>query len=91
MRTFLTVSVLALVMTGAQAQQATPAQAGPDPEPTPASRIARAKPLELNTPYVAPPGEPLVHHAAGFAKVMFPPKSILPGGHPFAKIASPRR
>jgi len=70
MRTFLTVSVLALVMTGAQAQQATPAQAGPDPEPTPASRIARAKPLELNTPYVAPPGEPLVHHAAGFAKVM---------------------
>ena len=70
MRTFLTVSVLALVMTGAQAQQATPAQAGPDPEPTPASRIARAKPLELNTPYVAPPGEPLVHHAAGFAKVI---------------------
>src|SRR5439155_13262823 len=26
--------------------------------------------LELNTPYVALPGDPLVHHAAGFAKVM---------------------
>jgi hypothetical protein len=25
------------------------------------------------------------------ALFMFPPKSILPGGHPFAKIASPRR
>src|SRR5687767_13873126 len=32
--------------------------------------IARAKALELNTPYVPPPGEPLEHHAAGFAKVM---------------------
>ena len=32
--------------------------------------IARAKSLELNTPYVAPPGDPLAHHAAGYAKVM---------------------
>ena len=32
--------------------------------------IARAKSLELNTPYVPPPGDPLVHHAAGYAKVM---------------------
>jgi CubicO group peptidase (beta-lactamase class C family) len=32
--------------------------------------IARAKALELDTPYVAPPGDPLEHHAAGFAKVM---------------------
>ena len=31
---------------------------------------ARAKALELSTPYVPPPGDPLEHHAAGFAKVM---------------------
>ena len=32
--------------------------------------IARAKSLELDTPYVPPPGDPLEHHACGFAKVM---------------------
>ena len=32
--------------------------------------IARAKSLELDTPYVPPPGDPLEHHAAGFAKIM---------------------
>ncbi|HEX5733944.1 MAG TPA: serine hydrolase [Blastocatellia bacterium] len=32
--------------------------------------ISRAKALELNTPYVPPPGDVLEHHAAGFAKVM---------------------
>src|SRR4029077_10904982 len=32
--------------------------------------IARAKSLELDTPYVPPPGDPLVHHAAGYAKVI---------------------
>lgn len=31
---------------------------------------ARAKQFELNTPYVPPPGDPLVHHASGFAKTM---------------------
>jgi CubicO group peptidase (beta-lactamase class C family) len=32
--------------------------------------IARAKALELNTPYVAPPGDALEHHASGFAKII---------------------
>jgi CubicO group peptidase (beta-lactamase class C family) len=32
--------------------------------------IARAKSLELDTPYVPPPGDPLALHAAGYAKVM---------------------
>ena len=32
--------------------------------------IARAKSFELNTPYVAPPGDPLSLHTAGFAKIM---------------------
>src|SRR5882762_7723384 len=34
------------------------------------SLIARAKALELATPYVPPPGDALEHHAAGFAKIM---------------------
>ena len=32
--------------------------------------IARAKSLELNTPYVPPPGDPLEHYASGYAKIM---------------------
>ena len=32
--------------------------------------IARAKSLELDTRYVPPPGDPLEHHASGYAKVM---------------------
>ncbi len=32
--------------------------------------LARAKALELDTPYVPPPGDPLEHHAAGFAKIV---------------------
>src|SRR5262245_6897575 len=75
MRAFATVFLLALAATGTRAQQsptvaAKPGLSAPDPAPSPAAMIARAKALELNTPYVAPPGDPLVHHAAGFAKVM---------------------
>jgi len=32
--------------------------------------IARARSLELSTPYVPPPGDPLEHHAAGLAKIV---------------------
>ena len=32
--------------------------------------LDRAKSLELNTPYVPPPGDPLTHHASGYAKVL---------------------
>jgi CubicO group peptidase (beta-lactamase class C family) len=35
-----------------------------------AALVARAKSLELDTPYVPPPGDALAHHAAGFAKVV---------------------
>jgi CubicO group peptidase (beta-lactamase class C family) len=35
-----------------------------------AALLARAKSFEIDTPYVPPPGDPLEHHAAGFAKVM---------------------
>src|SRR3954470_7826238 len=32
--------------------------------------LARAKALELPTPYVPPPGNPLEHYASGYAKIM---------------------
>jgi len=35
-----------------------------------AALVARAKALELDTPYVPPPGDALEHHAAGLAKVI---------------------
>jgi hypothetical protein len=35
-----------------------------------ANLIARAKTLELNTPYMPPPGDRLEHSASGFAKIM---------------------
>jgi CubicO group peptidase (beta-lactamase class C family) len=40
------------------------------PQSTGDSLVGRAKSLELNTPYVPPPGDPLEHHASGYAKVM---------------------
>jgi CubicO group peptidase (beta-lactamase class C family) len=40
-----------------------------DPSPLEAM-LARDKALELPTPYVPPPGNPLEHHAAGFAQIM---------------------
>ncbi|MBM3725777.1 MAG: serine hydrolase [Acidobacteria bacterium] len=39
-------------------------------EASPEKLAARARSLELKTPYVPPPGNPLSHHAAGYAKVM---------------------
>jgi CubicO group peptidase (beta-lactamase class C family) len=47
---------------------APPAQRAPLPPRD--ALIARAKALELDTPYVPPPGDPLEHQTAGFAKVM---------------------
>jgi hypothetical protein len=48
--------LMALTVTAAAAQA-----------PTKDALIARAKSFELDTPYVPPPGDPLTHHAAGFA------------------------
>jgi CubicO group peptidase (beta-lactamase class C family) len=41
-----------------------------EPDPQRHALIARAESLELASPYVPPPGAPLEHHAAGFAKIM---------------------
>lgn len=78
MRTFPAVFLLVLtftaivgtrVATPASPQQRKPGQPV-DRDTQRSALIARAKSLELDTPYVPPPGDPLVHHAAGFAKVM---------------------
>src|SRR5437660_10179707 len=54
-------TILTLTSVSAAAQQSNPLRD---------SLIARAKALELSTPYVPPPGTALEHHAAGFAQIM---------------------
>jgi CubicO group peptidase (beta-lactamase class C family) len=46
------------------------ALAAPTPAPSKETLIARAKPLELATPYEPPPGDPLEHNTSGYAKTM---------------------
>src|SRR5207253_8461369 len=60
-RLFLALAVLALAATAIRSQEPLSARA---------ALIARAKSLELNTPYMPPPGDALEHHTSGFAKIM---------------------
>ena len=60
-RTFLCLALSALVSAVAASQVANPRTE---------ALIARGKSLELDTPYVPPPGDALEHHSAGFAKIM---------------------
>src|SRR3989440_10343155 len=60
-RLFLALAVLALAVTAIRSQA---------PPSARAALIARAKSLELNTPYVPPPGDAVEHHTSGFAKIM---------------------
>ncbi len=41
-----------------------------EPDPERQALLARADSLELDTEYEPPPGDPLHHHTAGFAKIM---------------------
>ena len=52
---------VAVTVTAASSQQ---------PAPSVDALIARAKSLELDTPYEPPPGDVLEHHTSGFAKIM---------------------
>ncbi len=61
MRPLLALATVAFTTVAAAAQQSNPRRD---------SLIARAKALELSTPYVPPPGTALEHHAAGFAQIM---------------------
>lgn len=68
MRSHIAVAMLAIVLLGISLRpQGMAAQAADSAR---AALIARAKSVELNTPYVPPPGDALVHYASGFAKVM---------------------
>lgn len=58
--------LLAALLAGLALTPTLAAQNSPDT----AALVARAKALELDTPYVPPPGDPLEHHAAGLAKVI---------------------
>ena len=58
--------LLAALLAGLSLTPTLAAQNSPDT----AALVARAKALELDTPYVPPPGDPLEHHAAGLAKVI---------------------
>jgi len=72
-RLFLGVFVLATIGTACSsppAEQAA-APAAPAPElPATEALIARARALELNTPYEPVPGSALEHHTSGYAKTM---------------------
>ncbi|MDQ6893093.1 MAG: beta-lactamase family protein [Acidobacteriota bacterium] len=65
---FRTFPAVALALAAAVA--AASAQTLSDAEAAREALLARAKSFELDTPYVPPPGNPLEHHASGFAKVM---------------------
>ena len=47
-----------------------PAEDAVAANPATEALIARARSLELDTPYVPPPGDALEHHTSGFAKIM---------------------
>lgn len=68
-------TVLLLVLAGgcatANRDAYVPAVASPPKEPlNREARVARAKALEFPTEYVAPPGDPMSHHAAALARVV---------------------
>ena len=58
--------VLALGACGGEPQQVAASEDDDDD----ARLVARAAALELDTEYTPPPGEPLHHHTAGFAKIL---------------------
>ena len=60
-RVLLVPAFVAVTVTAASSQQ---------PAPSVDALIARAKSLELDTPYEPPPGDALEHHTSGFAKIM---------------------
>jgi CubicO group peptidase (beta-lactamase class C family) len=60
-RTLLALVVVLLATSGSGSQQSTAVRD---------ALVARAKSLELDTPYVPPPGSALEYHAAGFAKIL---------------------
>ena len=70
-RTAVLLAVVLRVATACQSQTRVATPTTPQAAISPRDAlIARAKSLELNTPYVPPPGDPLDLDTAGFAKIM---------------------
>lgn len=55
---------------GLEDAESAPADSEIDADAARQALIERAESLELDTEYVPPPGEPLEHHTAGFAKIL---------------------
>lgn len=64
-----TVLIALALLTGCSRPAPVPAEPAPQ-LPAPAALIARAKALEIDTPYTPPPGDPLELDAAGFVTTM---------------------
>jgi CubicO group peptidase (beta-lactamase class C family) len=58
------------VKSGPPSAASLPPLPAPMPPPSSDALIARARPLELATPYEPPPGDPLEHNTSGYAKTM---------------------
>lgn len=69
LRKLLTVLCIAVALAACQ-QSAQKEEVKDSVAVAPSRMLARADSLELDTPYEAPPGDALEHHAAGFAKIM---------------------
>ena len=62
--------IVSLFLAAACREKAPPETSGETTASIEEALIARAKPFELDTEYVAPPGDPLEHHTSGFAKIL---------------------
>ena len=69
LRTTIAGCVVALLLTSVACNRVSDSEADIELSPRDAL-IARATALELDTPYVPPPGDALTHHTSGFAKVL---------------------
>jgi CubicO group peptidase (beta-lactamase class C family) len=65
-----TLALFATLTTSRGAEPAPAATRAPASDALKKAMIARARALELPTAHVPPPGDPLEHHAAGYAKII---------------------
>ena len=77
-RPFLAVSPAAFLLLACGQTDDAATAAGPTEDPT-AALIARGDSLEIPGEWSIPPGDPLVHATAGFAKILCARTSSFPG------------
>lgn len=66
----LSLLVFVTACSGLQEAESAPAESESDADAARQALIQRAASLELDTDYEPPPGDPLEHHTAGFAKIL---------------------